>query len=191
MRIEVSEYDLEWPKQFQTIKHELELALHDVPHKSIEHVGSTAVPGLLAKPVIDIAIIVTEDELQPVIAAITKDGTYYYAGDQDIPDRYAIRPNDRTVLPKRNIYVVIDSCQSLRNHLAVRDTCRGNDEIRDKYGQLKRELSAQDWQDVDEYCRAKTQMLIWILSKSGFGKQELEQIAVLNGATLYNIRPWI
>lgn len=184
MRVLVTQYDPEWQKQFDAIRQELELALANAPYESIQHVGSTSVPGLAAKPTIDIDIIVTEDQLDAVIKAVTDDGKYYCAGDQGIPDRYAIRPHDSSLNPTRNIYVCLDGCQSLRNHLAIRDVCRTNEEIRDKYGQLKQDLSTREWESVDDYCQAKTQMLTWILSQSGFDKNELNQIAIANGIEL-------
>lgn len=184
MRVEVSEYDPQWPEQFETIKQELKLALDKVPYEGIEHVGSTSVPGLAAKPTIDIDIIVTADQLEAVVDAITKDSKYYCAGDQGIPDRYAIRPNDLSVSPPRNIYVCLHGCQSLRNHLAIRDVCRANEVVRDNYGQLKLELSSREWENVDEYCQAKTQVLTWILGQSDFSQDELNAIALANGVTL-------
>lgn len=184
MHVYVSQYDTQWPKQFDAIRQELELALSGTLFESIEHVGSTSVPGLAAKPTIDIDIVVTEEQLDAVIKAITKDGKYYCPGDLGIPERYAIRPHNSSLHPTRNIYVCIEGCQSLRNHLAIRDVCRANDEIRDKYGQLKQDFSLREWKDVDEYCQAKTQMLTWILSQSGFDRKELEQIAVANGVEL-------
>lgn len=184
MRVHVSQYNPEWPKQFDAIKQELELALNETSYESIQHVGSTSVPGLAAKPTIDIDIVVTRNQLDAVIEAITKDGKYHCPGDLGIAERYAIRPHDNSLYPTRNIYVCIDGCQSLRNHLAIRDVCRANGEIRDKYGQLKQDFTLREWVDVDEYCQAKTPMLTWILSQSGFDRKELEQIAVANGVEL-------
>ena len=56
MLVDVREYDPTWPSQFETIKSELERTLHNVPHLGIEHVGSTSIVGMCAKPVIDIDI---------------------------------------------------------------------------------------------------------------------------------------
>jgi GrpB-like predicted nucleotidyltransferase (UPF0157 family) len=180
MHVQVDEYNPQWPKQFQQIKTDLEHVLEGVPYISIEHVGSTSVPGLAAKPVIDIDIIITQDHLQDAIDAFTKEGLYVYRGDLGIPHRYAFKHKDANILPKRNVYVCIDGCQSLRNHLAVRDLCRKDVEVREKYGQAKLELSKREWESVDEYAEAKTEVLNWVLSKAGFDIGELDEIADMN-----------
>jgi GrpB-like predicted nucleotidyltransferase (UPF0157 family) len=184
MLVNVFEYDTAWPEQFQTIRSDLERILKDVPYSAIEHVGSTSVPGLSAKPVIDIDIIVSRDHLHEVIDALSEEGSYLFRGDLGIPDRYSFKFKDENALPKRNVYVCIHGCQSLRNHLAVRDLCRENAEVREKYGQAKRELSAREWESVDEYANAKTDILNWVLETAGFDMRELEEIAVMNGKPL-------
>lgn len=183
MYVEVQEYNNEWPMLFQQIKGHLERMLHDVQYISIEHVGSTSVPGLCAKPVIDVDIIVAQENLQSAIAAIQKDGSYYFEGDRGIPDRYAIRPTDNNNVPARNVYICIDGSQALRNHLAIRDLCRQDTEARHQYAEKKRELSLREWKNVDEYATAKTEVLGWLLARAGFQKDELREIAVMNGVT--------
>ena len=184
MRVQIYEYDPEWPTQFQKISKDLERILQDVPFKSIEHVGSTSVPGLCAKPVIDIDIVVTREHLQQAMNALSEEGSYIFRGDLGIPHRYSFKLKDEDALRKRNVYVCIEGCQSLRNHLAVRDLCRENAEVREKYGQAKRELSAQEWDSVDEYANAKTDILNWVLEKAGFNTRELKEIAAINGKPL-------
>ncbi|KAK3711970.1 hypothetical protein LTR37_009282 [Vermiconidia calcicola] len=155
MHIEVREYDPIWPEQFQILKSELQSALQNIPYISIEHVGSTSVPNLCAKPVIDIDIIIKPNHLDATIDAITADGKYLCVGDQGIPDRWAIRPTAGrfNVSPRRNIYVCIDGCLAVRNHLAVRDL------------------------SVIDYVKAKTEVLEWMLAKAGFSEKELKKIA--------------
>ena len=180
MHVQVDEYNPEWPKQFQQIKSDLERILESVPYISIEHVGSTSVPGLAAKPVIDIDIIVTQDHLQQTIDAFTIEGSYFYRGDLGIANRYSFKHNDESVLPKRNIYVCIDGSLSLRVHLAVRDICRKNAEVRQKYGQTKLELSTREWESVDEYASAKTEVIQWVLSRADLKTGELDEVAAMN-----------
>lgn len=66
----------------------------------------------------------------------------------------------------------------------MRDLCRENAEVREKYGQAKRELSDREWESVDEYANAKTDILNWVLETAGFDMRELEEIAVMNGKPL-------
>ena len=183
MHVEVCEYNPAWPEQFRLIKENLEHILRDTPYIRIEHVGSTSVPGLCAKPVIDIDIIITQEQLQAVVAAFEKDGSYFYEGDRGIPERYSVKHTDETICPKRNVYICIDGCQALRNHLAVRDLCRQDAKARERYAQKKRGLSTREWKDVDEYATAKTEVLNWVLNRAGFATKELKEIAVVNGVT--------
>lgn len=176
MRVTVEEYNPAWPEQFSGIRSRLEKALSSVTYRSIEHVGSTSVFGLAAKPVIDVDVVVKRDELDPVIKALEAAG-YHCLGDKGIPDRYAFKPRDPN--PSQNIYVCVEGTQALRNHLLVRDVCRASEKIRDLYGQRKLELSRQQWKDVDEYCAAKNDILAWVLSH-GMTAAETDQIRSLN-----------
>ncbi|KAK3708557.1 hypothetical protein LTR37_011452 [Vermiconidia calcicola] len=187
MHVEVREYDPIWPEQFQILKSELQSALQNIPYISIEHVGSTSVPNLCAKAVIDIDIIIAPEHLDATIHAITADGKYVCVGDQGILDRWAIRPTAGrfNVSPRRNIYVCIEGCLAVRNHLAVRDLCRCDAEVRERYAEVKRELGARDWPAVLDYVKAKTEVLESMLTKAGFSEGELEQIADAQHAKPY------
>ena len=154
--------------------------MKDVSYKSIEHVGSTSVPGLAAKPVIDVDIVVNQERLQEAIDAFTNKGSYIYRGDLGIPHRYSLKLKDEDALPKRNVYICIEGSQALRNHLAVRDLCREDAEVRERYGQAKLELSKREWESVDQYAEAKTDVLNWVLQKAGFDTGELDEIADMN-----------
>lgn len=180
MKVSVEPYDATWPQQFSQIKVELEKILHDVPYLSIEHVGSTSVPGLCAKPILDIDIVVTRAQLSPVAAALETMGGYESMGEMGLPDRWAFRK--QSALPSRNLYVCIAGSQALRNHLAVRDICRRYPQVREAYGQKKLELSQREWGSVDEYCEAKNEILEWVLEKAGMAASDREQVRKLNTA---------
>ena len=147
----VSRYDKEWPKQFERIREELASDFSDfgLQYIAIEHIGSTSVPGMRAKPVIDIHVIIepedfNEENKQKFIDAMflgNRRGDYHYTGDGGIGGRWSFKL--KGVQPWRNISVVAkDSLQS-RSNLAVRDTLRSNEELREKYGRIKRELSKE------------------------------------------------
>ena len=152
MRFIVEQYDPIWATQFQDIKRDLEKTLKDVDFVSIEHVGSTSVPGLAAKPVLDIDVVVTPENLESAKRALVDNG-YTYRGDWGIPGRYVFRKANET--PTRNLYVCIEGCQSLRNHLLLRDICRQDKSLREAYGRKKQELAQMDWADAGAYCEAK------------------------------------
>lgn len=181
MFVAVEEYNPEWPVQFQAIKEEIEEALIGVKHISIEHVGSTSVPGLAAKPVIDLSVISEREDIDAAIEALTVKGGYVYMGTMGIPDRHAFRKPG--TVPTRNLYVSVKDCQSIRNHLGLRDLCRRDDSVRDRYGQTKLELSQREWKNVDEYCEAKNDIINWILEQVGLSEEERDAIRRMNSTT--------
>lgn len=164
MSVTVEPYNSEWPQQFGRIKARLETFLQGVPYISIEHVGSTSVPGLAAKPIIDIDIIITFEQLQPVIDALTTNGNFAYLGDLGIADRYVFTDPDQS--PRRNLYACIDGASQTRNHLGLRDTLRKNAELRNEYAAVKLELAAKGT-NLMTYIAAKNEIVQKILEASG------------------------
>jgi GrpB-like predicted nucleotidyltransferase (UPF0157 family) len=183
-KIIIESYNPEWITQFNTIKAELEVALNNTTYISIEHVGSTSIPNLDAKPVIDIDIIVgSRADVQPIVRAITSKLSYEYIGEMGIIDRHAFRL--RGAVPSRNLYVCVEGSKSLRNHLGVRDVLKGDAELRDEYGRVKRELAARA-RDIDEYIEGKGGILQRILKKAGvLTQEELDEIARANDAEAF------
>ena len=178
MKVIVEEYNPLWAKQFQEVKRELEGYLQGTSYLSIEHVGSTSVPGLAAKPILDIDIVIERPQLQDVIDALTTKGGYEYRGDLGIAEREAFRKAGAQ--PARNLYACIAGSQALRNHLAVRDWCRSDEQALQTYAQKKRELAAQEWASVDAYAEGKNGVLQWLLARAGFPIDDLEEIRARN-----------
>ncbi|KAI4667655.1 uncharacterized protein J4E88_010175 [Alternaria novae-zelandiae] len=178
MSVIIEQYNKEWPQQFETIKSELEHHLQDIDYLSIEHVGSTSVPGLVAKPIIDVDIIVTRDNVQPAIDALIEKGRFDYLGELGIVDRHAFKdPNQSN---RHNVYLCVDGVAQTRNHLSLRDTLRSDNELRDEYARVKLELAAKANNIVD-YMVAKGNVIQKILKASGtFTKEELAAIARAN-----------
>jgi GrpB-like predicted nucleotidyltransferase (UPF0157 family) len=178
VRVTVVPWDPQWLFDFESVKRELADACRSTPVRSIEHVGSTSVPGLAAKPVIDIAVVVGRDDVTDTIEALEAAG-YTYLGERGVPDRHAF--SEPAHGPARNVYLAVDGALGLRNHLAVRDVLRGDVELRRRYGQLKLDLASQDIVDMDAYVAAKTPLLQEVLRASGqFTPDELAAIAALN-----------
>lgn len=176
MAIQVVRYDPDWPMRFLAIRAAIDAALGAVPVIAIEHVGSTSVPGLAAKPVIDVDVIVTRPSLMPAIDALERIG-YRHRGDLGIPDRHALAaPDDGT---RRNVYVVLGGSLAVRNHLAVRDALRSDRSLRARYGVLKRRL-ASEADDIDKYVSRKSRFLLDILRDAGFTDDELAAVQAAN-----------
>lgn len=158
MKVTVVEYNPTWPFQFSTIHNDLTTALQGTTYKGIEHIGSTSIPGLSAKSIIDITVVIySKTELPAVILALSYAG-YTYLGDKGIPDRYAFKQVSESG-PKRNLYVCVDGCLGLRNQIGLRDMLRENDALRDEYGAVKVELATREFESGDEYVEAKSEII--------------------------------
>lgn len=176
MGIRVYPYDESWPGRFEVLKRNYDEALVEVPILAIEHVGSTSVPGLWAKPIIDIDIVVAEENYQAAISALENYG-YGSMGDLGIEGRWAF---DAANAPyETNTYVVRSESLALRNHLAVREVLRSNPKLRDEYGAVKRKL-AKETSDIAVYIDGKTDLLQRILKLGGLNDKELDDIADIN-----------
>lgn len=181
--IEVVPSSPTWPASFASISSSLRSILHIVPIISIEHIGSTSVPGLPAKPVIDIDIIVAPSNLHAALAALSAAG-YVHRGDLGVPGREALA--HPTLAPgeiKRNIYVCVNGCTALRNHLAVRDVLRSTPSLRDAYGEIKMRLAAQVGMELDRYVAGKSDVLQQVLRAAPdgmFTEEELREIFNIN-----------
>jgi GrpB-like predicted nucleotidyltransferase (UPF0157 family) len=180
MHVVVVPYDPRWPAQFRATRDSLASVLDGVPVRSIEHVGSTSVPGLAAKPRIDVDVVVRAEHLATARAALEAAG-YAWLGEQGVTDRHAFRAPDRA--PPRNVYVVVEGCLALRNHLAVRDLLRRDAGLRDEYGQLKLELARRDYEDIDQYVVDKSPAIQRILAAAGISDEDRSAIDAMNRGT--------
>ncbi|KAF2841327.1 putative UPF0157 protein YqkA [Patellaria atrata CBS 101060] len=179
----VEPYNPQWPLHFSQIASELINTLQDVDILRIEHVGSTSVPFLAAKPIIDVDIVILPPSLESVISALTASG-YTYLGEVGIPDRHTFRKV--SAVPDRNLYLCIEGSASLRNHLCVRELLRRDEALREEYARVKMELFARGL-DMDEYCEGKNEILQKILERAGMGEREREEIKKANTRSLEDI----
>ena len=180
MPVEVVAYREEWPAQFGAVAAQLRGALARVASADVEHVGSTSVPGLAAKPVIDIDVIVDRAEVPEAISALERIG-YAHRGDLGVPGREAFRAPDEE--PLRNVYVGERDSLHVRNHLAVRDVLRRRDDLREAYAAAKRALAADPGMDIDTYIAGKSRVLQEVLAASPLvSEEERREIALLNRA---------
>jgi GrpB-like predicted nucleotidyltransferase (UPF0157 family) len=173
--ITVAEYDPSWLQRFDALRDEYAKAMvaAGVPVAAIEHVGSTSVPGLAAKPIIDCDIVVAEADVTAAASVLGSLG-FTPLGELGIPQRWAFKEPAR--LSGTNTYVIVDGCLSLRNHLAVRDVLRADAALRDEYAAVKREAGARV-ANIDEYGQAKTAMVQKILAAAGLAAAERASIA--------------
>jgi GrpB-like predicted nucleotidyltransferase (UPF0157 family) len=140
--IAVVDYDPAWPERFEILRAEYAgaMAASGVRVVSIEHVGSTSVPGLAAKPIIDCDIVVREADVAAASDVLISLG-FTPLGELGIPLRWAFKEPAR--LSGTNTYVIVEGCLSLRNHLAVRDVLRARAALRDEYAAVKGAAAAE------------------------------------------------
>jgi GrpB-like predicted nucleotidyltransferase (UPF0157 family) len=144
-------------------------------------VGSTAVPGLAAKPIIDMSVVVPKAEDVPeAISALARLG-YVHRGDLGVPGREAFHPPAGGF--PHHLYVCPSTSVALANHLAVRDYLRNHAPTAREYGALKLRLAEQFRFDPEQYCEAKSDLLLGILREVGFEPAALAEVESVNRAS--------
>lgn len=166
---------------FQQLRHRIWPAVAGVA-LSVEHVGSTSVPGLAAKPVIDIDIVLqTPNDVPAVVERLAPLG-YRHRGDLGIEGREAFRSPEGTSIPHHLYACAVDSLP-LRNHLALREHLRAHPADAAAYAALKRELADRYPCDMDRYIDGKTAFILHILRRHGLPSDTLDCIAAQNRTT--------
>ena len=159
----ILEYDPSWPEVFQSLSKRIADALGDMA-AAIAHVGSTSVPKLPAKPIIDIDVLLTSDAMLP--AAINRLASlgYIHRGNLGIPEREAFRTpaND----PPHHLYVCPPGSAEFRRHIAFRDYLRAHPKEAKIYGDLKIALAARFREDRYAYNLAKTELVLELTSRA-------------------------
>lgn len=167
----VQPYDFAWPSHFEQIESFLRSGLADLP-LAIEHVGSTAVLGMTAKPIIDIDIVIAAGSFPAIKEQLAILG-YLHQGDLGIPQRDAFDlqdPEAQANLPDHHLYVCQEGVYELRKHLAFRDFMRCHSQWRQRLNQLKQELCVKYNNDRQAYIDGKASMVeeITKLAMDGF-----------------------
>jgi len=159
--IVISEYDPRWPALFCELRDALPAGLR-MCARSIEHVGSMAVPGLAAKPIIDIDVVVADEaDVAEAIAMLAAAG-YPHKGDAGVPGREAF--DQPPHLPEHHLYLCVEGAGPLVAHLRLRDHLRANPGTAREYAALKRELTAAYGDDREGYTEAKTAFIERVLA---------------------------
>ena len=160
--IVVVDYDPSWPAKFKHHARIIGDALGETA-LSIEHVGSTSVPGLAAKPIIDIITTVphARDE-DTYLPALVKSGYVLRVREPDWHQHRMFRTPELDV----HIHIFSPDCLETKRQLAFRDWLRVNDSDRMKYEAIKRTLAKQDWSDMNAYARAKSDVVEEITARA-------------------------
>ncbi len=176
-RVVVLDYDPTWPDVFERLRAPVWSAVGGFA-RTIEHVGSTAVPGLSAKPVIDMTVVLASgDDMPRAIHALSTLG-YQHRGDLGVEGREAF--SAPAELPDHHLYVCPPGSLGLRNHLAVRDYLRTHVAEAQTYGELKKRLALQHPRNIEAYIDGKTDFILAILERARLDVDELDRIEAAN-----------
>lgn len=156
-------YTADWKTHFESIKTKIENAIGTNTF-IIEHVGSTSVPNLDAKPIIDIDIVYkTHDEFTIIKSALEKIG-YYHNGNQGIEDRDVFKRSQNYADPildtiSHHLYVCPTHSKALERHIQTRDYLRKNQWARLQYQKMKYEMAERANQDRKVYQDLKEEYI--------------------------------
>ena len=157
--VTLCEYDPAWPEQYLAQRQKIAAALAG-ERITVEHVGSTSVPGLCAKPILDILLLV-EDAAREERYVPPLERAGYVLRIRE-PDWYQHRLL-KGLRPPVNLHVFSAGCEEGRRMLSFRDWLRTHREDRERYAAAKRRLAQQTWRYVQNYADAKSQVVEEIL----------------------------
>jgi GrpB-like predicted nucleotidyltransferase (UPF0157 family) len=160
--IVLADYDPVWPERFRQEEARIRAALGRAA-LSIEHIGSTSVPGLAAKPIVDILLVVEDSANEAsYLPALEEAGYVLRVREPDFDEHRMLRT------PQKDVHVHVFSAGSpeIGRYLLLRDRLRQDDGERELYARTKRELATKDWPSVDHYAEAKTEIIEGIISRA-------------------------
>ena len=160
----VEDYNPKWKSEFEHIKNEL-LKILSGKINSIEHVGSTSVEGLAAKPIIDIDIVIDKN-FEEVKKALESIG-YIYEGDFGISGREAFTYENKPHLMVHHLYVCNKDNKELHRHITFRDYLRQHKEDKKIYSSIKKEMALKYPENIDLYIEGKQPIILDIYKKCG------------------------
>jgi GrpB-like predicted nucleotidyltransferase (UPF0157 family) len=160
--IVIADYDPQWPAMFQQHAAIISAAL-GTKALGIEHVGSTAVPQLAAKPIIDIDVLVADSSDEAAyLPALLASGYVLRVREPDWHEHRMVRTPQLDV----HIHIFSTGCVEVARHVAFRDHLRSHAEDRLRYEALKRKLAQEEWADMNAYARAKGELVEEIIARA-------------------------
>ena len=161
-RIQVVDYDPDWPRLFRREAERIRAVLGERVVR-LEHVGSTSVPGLAAKPIIDILLVVPDSSEEPAYVPDLEAAGYVLVIRE--PERHQHRVFKG---PDTNVHLHVYSPGSpeIERYLVFRDRLRSDPADRERYQRIKRELAQRDWRYVQQYADAKTEVVEEIIARA-------------------------
>lgn len=163
--IRVVDYDPDWPRQSQAEIMKIQTALGGRALR-VEHVGSTSVPDLPAKPVIDILLVVADSANEgEYVTALEAAGYQLRIRECDWYEHRMFKDTEQ----RTNVHVFSEGCPEIDRMLIFRDWLRTSETDRELYARWKRTLAQQDWKHTQNYADAKTSVIAEIMSRATAG----------------------
>ena len=156
-------FDPVWAQQFDTLAHDMKSVCGD-RLVAIHHIGSTSVPGLAAKPLIDMLPELRRHDEGPSLARLLEPLGFIYFGAYGIAGRHFFRRKDSLSV---NVHMFETGHIEIERHLAFRDALRADEQLRAAYQHLKEELATKFPNDVESYARAKSDFVESVLRDLG------------------------
>ncbi|WP_245583569.1 GrpB family protein [Paenibacillus assamensis] len=168
----VEEYNEEWPKSFRIIESILSSKLNGLALR-IEHVGSTSVEGLTAKPIIDIDVVIESMKYLPRVIKMLEELGYVHEGDLGIKDReafarkdiYVPYNNEGNTKHEHHLYVCNRESEELKRHILFRDIVRKDPILITEYSNLKTQLTNTFRNNRTAYTEGKTEFITRIMNE--------------------------
>jgi GrpB-like predicted nucleotidyltransferase (UPF0157 family) len=187
-KVEVVPYDHAWQARFQEIEQHLFSILTEQDVR-VEHVGSTSVPGLAAKPIIDIDIVLQNGEdFEAVKNALEANG-YTHIGDLGITGREVFKYEHKPQFMSHYLYALSSDSEELKRHRTFRDWLRSHPDDRDAYAEVKMAAAQRFPGDISAYIDAKSGIIFDIYQRCGlYQAQSLSELACSVANNRYNLR---
>ena len=159
----VEKWNPKWKDEFEKIVASLG---KDILYNSIkiEHVGSTSVEGLSAKPIIDLDIVIENDKFE-IIKRLLNDKGYEYEGDLGIEGREAFSYSEKEELMTHHLYVCPKDSKELFKHITFRNFLKDNPALADEYSRVKEQAALLYPNDIDKYMEFKSEIIENIYKK--------------------------
>ena len=165
-KVVVVPYDEAWKNAFEEIKNEIEAEIGDLI-LGLEHIGSTSVEGLSAKPCIDIDVIIKDYSVFDAVAKKLGTIGYIHEGDLGIQDREAFKYSNKPHLMMHHLYVCPQDSKELHRHITFRDFLRHNPEAVRKYSLVKEKAAELFPRDINKYIEYKTPCIAELYAQCG------------------------
>ena len=165
-KVVVVPYDEAWKNAFEEIKNEIEAEIGDLI-LGIEHIGSTSVEGLSAKPCIDIDVIIKDYSVFDAVAKKLGTIGYIHEGDLGIQDREAFKYSNKPHLMMHHLYECPQDSKELHRHITFRDFLRHNPEAVRKYSLVKEKAAELFPCDINKYIEYKTPCIAELYAQCG------------------------